>query len=157
MNHLKAYALRNGCDAFMTYADLGAVGYFEKQGFTTELSLPKERYDGYVKVGCHGQEGTYKGWMRWARVDVERVRVVGKGGHRTGGCGGQRWGQYRLVFSYFPCVFVSILSFSHSLATSVTLLCHLSPFLLSLLSVLSLPHLLSSRSCYASLLGRTSQ
>jgi hypothetical protein len=51
MNHLKAYALRNGCDAFMTYADHGAVGYFEKQGFTTDLSLPLERYDGYVKVG----------------------------------------------------------------------------------------------------------
>ena len=57
MNHLKAYALRNGCDAFMTYADHGAVGYFEKQGFTTELSLPKERYDGYVKVGRDGRRG----------------------------------------------------------------------------------------------------
>ena len=34
---------------FLTYADNYAVGYFKKQGFTKEISLPRERWVGYIK------------------------------------------------------------------------------------------------------------
>lgn len=49
MNHLKSYAVKNGCDALVTYADNDAVGYFRKQGFVDDLKLPPERL-GVVKV-----------------------------------------------------------------------------------------------------------
>ncbi|GFR48401.1 hypothetical protein Agub_g10295 [Astrephomene gubernaculifera] len=34
---------------FLTYADNNAVGYFEKQGFTREITLERERWQGYIK------------------------------------------------------------------------------------------------------------
>ncbi|WWD17233.1 hypothetical protein CI109_101671 [Kwoniella shandongensis] len=34
---------------FLTYADNYAVGYFKKQGFTKEISFPRERWVGYIK------------------------------------------------------------------------------------------------------------
>ena len=34
---------RDGLEYFLTYADNAAVGYFEKQGFSTQLSLPREQ------------------------------------------------------------------------------------------------------------------
>ncbi|WVQ80803.1 hypothetical protein IAT38_002909 [Cryptococcus sp. DSM 104549] len=34
---------------FLTYADNYAVGYFKKQGFTKEISYPRERWVGYIK------------------------------------------------------------------------------------------------------------
>lgn len=34
---------------FLTYADNYAVGYFKKQGFTKEITLPRERWVGYIK------------------------------------------------------------------------------------------------------------
>jgi len=34
---------------FLTYADNYAVGYFKKQGFTKQISLPRERWVGYIK------------------------------------------------------------------------------------------------------------
>lgn len=44
MNHCKAAARdRDGLGALLTYADNNAVGYFAKQGFTKEISLPRER------------------------------------------------------------------------------------------------------------------
>ncbi len=52
MNHLKAYGVHLGCTELITYADNSAVGYFEKQGFTANLTASKSRIDGYVKVGC---------------------------------------------------------------------------------------------------------
>lgn len=33
----------------MTYADEYAIGYFKKQGFTDQCTLPKEQYFGYIK------------------------------------------------------------------------------------------------------------
>lgn len=50
MNHLKQHARDvDGLTHFLTYADNNAVGYFMKQGFTKEISLPKERWHGYIK------------------------------------------------------------------------------------------------------------
>ncbi|KAG5580602.1 hypothetical protein H5410_051229 [Solanum commersonii] len=50
MNHLKQYARDvDGLTHFLTYADNNAVGYFVKQGFTKEIYLEKERWQGYIK------------------------------------------------------------------------------------------------------------
>ncbi|KAL7748075.1 histone acetyltransferase [Sorochytrium milnesiophthora] len=55
MNHLKDHVRTvkgpNGGEIrhFLTYADNYAVGYFRKQGFTTEISLPRSIWQGYIK------------------------------------------------------------------------------------------------------------
>lgn len=50
MNHLKQHARDvDGLTHFLTYADNNAVGYFIKQGFTKEISMEKERWQGYIK------------------------------------------------------------------------------------------------------------
>ncbi|OAY61605.1 hypothetical protein MANES_01G202300v8 [Manihot esculenta] len=50
MNHLKQYARDiDGLTHFLTYADNNAVGYFIKQGFTKEIYLEKDRWQGYIK------------------------------------------------------------------------------------------------------------
>ena len=49
MNNLKKCVQRNGIKWFLTYADNYAIGYFEKQGFTKELTISKDRWDGYIK------------------------------------------------------------------------------------------------------------
>ncbi|XP_054804085.1 histone acetyltransferase GCN5-like [Prosopis cineraria] len=50
MNHLKQYARdEDGLTHFLTYADNNAVGYFIKQGFTKEIHLEKDRWQGYIK------------------------------------------------------------------------------------------------------------
>ncbi|XP_019457044.1 PREDICTED: histone acetyltransferase GCN5-like isoform X1 [Lupinus angustifolius] len=50
MNHLKQYARDlDGLTHFLTYADNNAVGYFVKQGFTKEIHLDKDRWQGYIK------------------------------------------------------------------------------------------------------------
>lgn len=50
MNHLKTY-LRGTSNIkhFLTYADNYAIGYFKKQGFTKEITLPKKVWMGYIK------------------------------------------------------------------------------------------------------------
>ncbi|CDK29518.1 unnamed protein product [Kuraishia capsulata CBS 1993] len=50
MNHLKDY-VRNTSKIkyFLTYADNYAIGYFKKQGFTKEITLPKSTWMGYIK------------------------------------------------------------------------------------------------------------
>ena len=52
MNHAKEYAKSEeggGLSHFLTYADNAAVGYFSKQGFTKEITLAKEVWQGYIK------------------------------------------------------------------------------------------------------------
>jgi histone acetyltransferase len=50
MNHTKVFARDNDAlTHFLTYADNNAVGYFQKQGFTREITLPRERWCGYIK------------------------------------------------------------------------------------------------------------
>jgi histone acetyltransferase len=48
MNHLKNY-VRGTVDYFLTYADNYAIGYFKKQGFSQKVTLPEERWKGYIK------------------------------------------------------------------------------------------------------------
>ena len=49
MNHLKNHAVKKNLLYLLTYADNHAIGYFQKQGFSKELELPKENYLGYIK------------------------------------------------------------------------------------------------------------
>ncbi|WWC62045.1 uncharacterized protein I303_104633 [Kwoniella dejecticola CBS 10117] len=51
MNSLKDHvrAAHPTINYFLTYADNYAVGYFKKQGFTKEISFPRERWVGYIK------------------------------------------------------------------------------------------------------------
>jgi histone acetyltransferase len=50
MNHLKQYARDiDGLTHFLTYADNNAIGYFIKQGFTKEIHLERDRWEGYIK------------------------------------------------------------------------------------------------------------
>ncbi|KAI8355124.1 hypothetical protein EDC96DRAFT_446806 [Choanephora cucurbitarum] len=50
MNHLKDYvSAHTNVKHFLTYADNYAVGYFKKQGFTTEITLDKRKWVGYIK------------------------------------------------------------------------------------------------------------
>jgi len=50
MSHVKDY-VRHAHDVhyFLTYADNYAIGYFKKQGFTTEITLEKSIWVGYIK------------------------------------------------------------------------------------------------------------
>ena len=49
MNLLKQLAVRQGIEYFITYADNYAIGYFKKQGFTKQITMPKGRYYGLIK------------------------------------------------------------------------------------------------------------
>jgi histone acetyltransferase len=45
--YFQEYAVHNDhLTHFLTYADNNAVGYFMKQGFTKEITLPKDRWGG---------------------------------------------------------------------------------------------------------------
>lgn len=50
MNHLKDYISDHSkIKHYLTYADNYATGYFKKQGFTTEITLDKRKWVGYIK------------------------------------------------------------------------------------------------------------
>eukprot|EP01102_Stenamoeba_stenopodia_P021193 TRINITY_DN846_c0_g1_i4.p1 TRINITY_DN846_c0_g1~~TRINITY_DN846_c0_g1_i4.p1 ORF type:complete len:821 (-),score=182.47 TRINITY_DN846_c0_g1_i4:4-2397(-) len=49
MNHLKEHLKTEQIYYFLTYADNFAIGYFKKQGFTKTISLPREKWGGYIK------------------------------------------------------------------------------------------------------------
>jgi histone acetyltransferase len=51
MNNLKNYVMKDGIRYFLTYADNFALGYFKKQGFTTDVEpiLPEAVWKGYIK------------------------------------------------------------------------------------------------------------
>ncbi|KAK3309591.1 histone acetyltransferase-like protein [Chaetomium strumarium] len=50
MSHLKDYVkATSDVKHFLTYADNYAIGYFKKQGFTKEITLPESIWMGYIK------------------------------------------------------------------------------------------------------------
>ena len=49
MNQLKETVKPMGMTHFLTYADNYAIGYFQKQGFTKTVTMPKARWYGYIK------------------------------------------------------------------------------------------------------------
>lgn len=44
MNHLKNFVQKQNIEYFLTYADNYAIGYFQKQGFSKTVAMPKDRY-----------------------------------------------------------------------------------------------------------------
>ncbi len=42
-------SIDTGMEYFLTYADNYATGYFQKQGFSKHISMPKERWVGFIK------------------------------------------------------------------------------------------------------------
>ncbi len=49
MGQLKDHVALANIQHFLTYADNYAIGYFKKQGFTTEITLDKSVWMGYIK------------------------------------------------------------------------------------------------------------
>ena len=50
MNHIKEYAKeKENMTHRITFADNNAVGYFQKQGFTKEIMMEREKWYGYIK------------------------------------------------------------------------------------------------------------
>ena len=49
MNHIKDYHIKHNVLHFLTFADEYAIGYFKKQGFSKEIKLNKNVYNGYIK------------------------------------------------------------------------------------------------------------
>lgn len=51
MNHMKEQAKKEGplVQHFLTYADNYAVGYFQKQGYTKDITLDRSVWAGYIK------------------------------------------------------------------------------------------------------------
>ncbi|KAJ3270465.1 histone acetyltransferase [Terramyces sp. JEL0728] len=50
MSHVKDHVkVAHGTKHFLTYADNYAIGYFKKQGFTTDITLEKSLWMGYIK------------------------------------------------------------------------------------------------------------
>jgi hypothetical protein len=51
MNAVKDYVRKAHptINHFLTYADNYAIGYFKKQGFSKEITFPRERWVGYIK------------------------------------------------------------------------------------------------------------
>ena len=49
MNNLKVHTQKEGLEYYLTYADNYAIGYFQKQGFSKHIAMPKERWFGYIK------------------------------------------------------------------------------------------------------------
>lgn len=72
MNHLKDYVSNTlPIRHFLTYADNYAIGYFKKQGFTKEISLPKPQWMGYIK--------DYEGGTLMQCTMLPRIRYLDAG------------------------------------------------------------------------------
>lgn len=56
---------------FLTYADNYAVGYFKKQGFTKEITLPRSVWAGYIK---DYEGGTIMECALLSKVDYLEIR-----------------------------------------------------------------------------------
>lgn len=69
MNHLKDHVKAvSPVKHFLTYADNYAIGYFKKQGFTKEITLPRSVWVGYIK--------DYEGGTLMQCTMVPRVRYL---------------------------------------------------------------------------------
>lgn len=78
MAHLKDYIRATSpVMHFLTYADNYATGYFQKQGFTKEISLDKSTWMGYIK--------DYEGGTLMQCSMVSSFRVM-KAGDRNTSC-----------------------------------------------------------------------
>lgn len=71
MNHFKEHCKRDlGIKYLLTYADNFAVGYFKKQGFTEEITLPNNIWKGYIK---DYDGGTMMGCRLYEHLDYRNI------------------------------------------------------------------------------------
>ncbi|KAK7914277.1 Histone acetyltransferase [Apiospora marii] len=92
MSHLKDYVkATSDVMHFLTYADNYAIGYFKKQGFTKEITLPKSVWMGYIK--------DYEGGTIMQCSMVPRIRYLEMG---------------RMLLKQKECVHAKIRAFSKS-------------------------------------------
>lgn len=93
MNHLKAHCQTENLLYFLTYADSFATGYFKKQGFSDTITLPRNKWAGYIKdydgatlMECHVHPSlnylTYGEALKTQRDTLERnvVEALASGG-----------------------------------------------------------------------------
>lgn len=67
MNHFKEYCKHElGINYLLTYADNFATGYFKKQGFTADITLPATQWKGYIK---DYDGGTMMGCRLYQHID----------------------------------------------------------------------------------------
>ncbi|XXH05642.1 hypothetical protein Hte_012077 [Hypoxylon texense] len=92
MSHLKDYVkATSDVMHFLTYADNYAIGYFKKQGFTKEITLPKSVWMGYIK--------DYEGGTIMQCSMLPRVRYLEQG---------------RMLLKQKECVLAKVRAFSKS-------------------------------------------
>ncbi|KAH9892979.1 histone acetyltransferase GCN5-like protein [Xylariomycetidae sp. FL2044] len=92
MSHLKDYVkATSDVMHFLTYADNYAIGYFKKQGFTKEITLPRSVWMGYIK--------DYEGGTIMQCSMLPRVRYLEMG---------------RMLLKQKECVHAKIRAFSRS-------------------------------------------
>jgi histone acetyltransferase len=69
MSHVKDYVrTAYNCKYFLTYADNYAIGYFKKQGFTTDITLDRAIWMGYIK--------DYEGGTIMQCTMIEKVKYL---------------------------------------------------------------------------------
>jgi len=73
MNKVKEFVKQESITHFLTYADNYAIGYFEKQGFTKEVTLAQKRWKGYIK---DYDGGTLMECVINTKVDYLHIRDV---------------------------------------------------------------------------------
>lgn len=83
MDHFKAHIRQTYPDMmyFLTYADNYAVGYFRKQGFSKEITLPRARWAGYIKDYEGGTIMECKllpqvDYLRWREIAAQQREAV---------------------------------------------------------------------------------
>ncbi len=71
MNHFKEYCKHElGINYLLTYADNFAIGYFKKQGFTADITLPANQWKGYIK---DYDGGTMMGCRLYKHIDYRDI------------------------------------------------------------------------------------
>ncbi|KAJ3030622.1 UNVERIFIED_CONTAM: histone acetyltransferase [Siphonaria sp. JEL0065] len=74
MSHTKDHVVSVlGIQYFLTYADNFAIGYFKKQGFTTDITLDKSVWMGYIK---DYEGGTLMQWTVIPKVEYLRAGEI---------------------------------------------------------------------------------
>ncbi|CAJ0949114.1 unnamed protein product, partial [Mesorhabditis belari] len=87
MNHVKEFHAQSlQIYHLMTYADKLAIGYFSKQGFTTDIPIPQENYKGFIKdydgatlMACHlHPQIPYTHYAQFCMVERDLIREAAK-------------------------------------------------------------------------------
>lgn len=89
MSHVKDYVLAaHNAKHFLTYADNYAIGYFKKQGFTTDITLDKSLWMGYIK--------DYEGGTIMQCTVIDKVKYL----EASSIISAQRWSVFKKLSEY---------------------------------------------------------